>query len=136
MPARLAAVLLSLLQLGRRGGAGREQVRVLPLEVAGDVTRSLANCLDEVDGCRVTLRRAILDRVGPAVLLDGSTNPSSIWLFRWALLRPVCPDATGPSSSTITCLPARASSRAVVSPAIPPPTTNTSVASGPTAGSG
>src|SRR3954454_15098258 len=47
-------------------------------------------------------------------------------LDRWAVLRGVCPLATGPSSRTTTDRPARASRYAVVRPAMPAPTTHTS----------
>src|SRR5215208_2619761 len=60
---------------------------------------------------------------------------SSIALVRCAVVRPDSPPPIGPSSMTITFLPALVSMYAVERPAIPAPTTQTSVrASAPSAG--
>src|SRR5215213_2884771 len=54
------------------------------------------------------------------------TKRSSITFERCAVVTWVIPLANGPSSRSTTCLPALASRYAVVSPAIPAPTTHTS----------
>ena len=47
--------------------------------------------------------------------------------MRWAVVRAVMPPPIGPSSSTTTDLPSRASRYAVVNPAMPAPITQTFV---------
>src|SRR5207248_2427497 len=47
---------------------------------------------------------------------------------RWAVVRWVCPPPTAPASTTATDSPCRASRYAVVMPAMPAPTTQTSAA--------
>src|SRR4051812_41786000 len=63
-----------------------------------------------------------------------SVKRSSRAFDRCAVVRPVSPEPSSPSSSTTTDLPSFMSRYAVVSPAIPPPTTTTSVSTSPESG--
>ena len=102
----------------------RKEVAVQPGEIAFD-SFLVANAFDEIDPRGVSLVRGA--RTFDAVQGFDFVNPIVDRRSKVALVRSVCPPPIGPSSRTMTRLPRPANSYAQDKPAIPAPTTQTSV---------